>query len=82
MKLEPENMSGFKPRKLTITFESQEEMDALAALFNIGMVCDAISAHTGKDICSEIRVALMPLGADPLRHFRSVLNSISGLKMK
>jgi hypothetical protein len=36
------NKDAFKPLKLEIAIESQEELDALGSLFNNGVVCKAL----------------------------------------
>jgi hypothetical protein len=39
-------ITGFKPVSITLTFETQNELDAFGALFNYAPVCEALEHLT------------------------------------
>lgn len=62
MKIEPE-MPLFKPVAVKITFETKEELDALATVLNINHVCEALFVLGGSQIGTELRNGLQRIGA-------------------
>lgn len=71
MKILPaETKPSFKPIAVTFVFETQDEIDAMAALFNYGptvYVIDTVSKRDGMGAC--IREGLVKNGADAGRLF-------------
>ena len=52
----------FTPVTVSVTFESQREMDAMASMFNATMITDPMS---GMGInCTDLRETLVSLGAN------------------
>lgn len=59
------NKPAFTPREIMFVFESQEELDAMAALFNHVDVCEAIrEASQNAEMPSKIRTALQQIGGN------------------
>lgn len=51
MKIKPaQSDNSFKPVEITFVFESQDEMDALAALFNHTRICCSLRACLNQEI--------------------------------
>ena len=64
MKIKTERVFEFKPIKLELTFETEEEVGTFYALFNHMGIVDIIKEH-GKISACDIRKALTNVGYDP-----------------
>lgn len=78
MKIKPAQPdNSFKPIEITFVFESQDEMDALAALMNYSRVCDAVDTVVKTcDMPDIIREHLGRFGADSSRHHNQIRTAI------
>ncbi len=54
----------FQPCSLTITFDSQDELDALGTLFNHARLTDAVEKVFKTRALEEVYVAAKKLGAE------------------
>lgn len=69
----------FKPVQLTITFESQRELDAFATAMNHPAVTDTIEEMAGLEECTLLNKITEPLigaGADSDSRFEEFSESI------
>jgi len=76
-KIEAEH-PGFVPRTLSITFESQEEMDALQCLFNYSPTCEFLRNY-GIDPF-DIHEHLRDQGADEGRLWEEFVHTMNRKK--
>jgi hypothetical protein len=69
MKAQAKNVPpNFIPRTIELTFETQSELDAFGALFNILSVTDTLNSYTGGAFMDkEIREAVRAAGGDCTR---------------
>jgi len=78
MKIKPaQSDNSFKPVEITFVFESQDEMDALAALFNYGPICDALGiVCKNRHIGDIVREGLKSAGASSNLLYESIRDDI------
>jgi hypothetical protein len=60
--------NAFRPVSITLTFETQNELDAFGALFNYAPVCEAVEELTsGRMDTDVIRGAVVRAGGSEVR---------------
>lgn len=69
---------AFTPVTLTLTFETQDELDAVSTLFNHSNLCTFLSQSAGmRDRGENIRHQLKAAGADCSRFIRDLNRAIA-----
>lgn len=77
MKISPPTKPDFTPVSVMLTFETQDELDALASLLSYLPVTDALDKAANNPVISSIlRGGLVSLGADRNSKFSQIRNSI------
>jgi hypothetical protein len=78
MKAQAKNVPpNFIPRTIELTFETQSELDAFGALFNICSVNDTLNSYTGcACMDKEIRAAVRETGGDCTRFHAGIRDGI------
>ena len=67
MKARAVDADGFRPVKIELTFETQEEYEAFYSVMNHSAVCDALEKHSSIDT-GDIRSALDHAGRASGKH--------------
>lgn len=74
------NKPAFTPKEITFVFETQAELDVIAALFSHGKICRSMEeSGLSVDVATIIRNSLKEFGANYESSFAKIADSIRGI---
>lgn len=80
MKILPaKSEQSFQPISVTFVFETQDEIDAMASLFNVCPVCDGMASilQDRRASTDAIRNGLKSYGADASKYVEKIKTNLS-----